>query len=71
MDDVSVSIPSWVIDHASFRRWFYEPDFPEAGRVSFLKGEVIFDISYEQINSHNRMKMVLSRVLDSLATRRK
>lgn len=71
VDDVSVSIPSWVVDHASFRRWFYMPDFPEQGCVSFLNGEVLFDMSHEQIFSHNRMKMVISRVLDSLATRRK
>ena len=71
VDDVSVSIPSWVVDHDSFRQWFYQPDFPEEGRVSFLNGEVIFDMSQEQIYSHIRMKMVISRVLDALATRRK
>lgn len=71
VDEVSVSIPSWVVDHASFRRWFYQPDFPEEGRVSFLNGEVIFDMSQEQIISHVRMKMVISRVLDALAIRQK
>ncbi len=70
-DHVSISIPGWVVDHASFRQWFQSDDFPEEGRVSFLNGEVMFDMSREQIYSHNRMKMVISRVLDSLAIRRK
>src|ERR1041384_4483879 len=70
-DRASIAVPGWVVDHASFRQWFYQPDFPEEGRVSFLNGEVIFDMSQEQIYSHLRMKMVISRVLDSLATRRK
>ena len=71
VDEVSISIPSWVVDHASFRRWFQSDGFPEEGRVSFLNGEVIFDMSQEQIYSHIRMKMVISRVLDALATGRK
>ena len=70
MNDVSICIPGWVVDHASFRRWFYMPDFPQEGRVSFLNGEVMFDMSYEQIFSHVRMKTIIARVLDDLATRR-
>ena len=71
VDDMSIGIPGWVVDHASFRRWFQSDDFPDEGRVSFLNGEVMFDMSQEQIYSHIRMKMVISRVLDSLAIRRK
>ena len=71
MDEVSISIPSWVVDHSSFRRWFYQPDFPEEGCVSFLNGEVIFDMSREQLFSHIRMKTIIARVLDGLSTRRK
>jgi Uma2 family endonuclease len=71
LDGVSIGIPGWVVDHASFRQWFQSDDFPQEGRVSFLNGEVMFDMSYEQIYSHNRLKMVISRVLDSLATQQK
>ncbi|MBC7816671.1 MAG: Uma2 family endonuclease [Planctomycetaceae bacterium] len=69
IDNVSIGIPGWVVDHASFRQWFYLPEFPEEGRVSFLNGEVIFDISYEQIFSHVRMKTEIGRVLANLAKR--
>ena len=70
INDVSIGIPGWVVDHASFRRWFYLPEFPEEGRVSFLNGEVIFDMSYEQIFSHVRMKTEIGRVLANLAKRK-
>ena len=68
LDGVSICVPGWIVDHTSFRQWFHSDEFPEEGRVSFLNGEVMFDMSREQIYSHNRMKMVISRVLDSLAT---
>lgn len=71
VDEVSVSIPSWVVDHSSFRRWFYQPGFPEEGCVSFLNGEVIFDMSREQLFSHIRMKTIIASVLDGLSKRRK
>ena len=70
VDDVSISIPSWVVDHASFRQWFYLPEFPQEGRVSFLNGEVILDMSQEQIFSHVRMKTEIARVLANLAKRK-
>ena len=70
VDDVSISIPSWVVDHASFRRWCYLPEFPEEGRLSFINGEVIFDMSQEQIFSHVRMKTEIARVLANLAKRK-
>ena len=71
LDDVSIGIPGWVIDHASFRRWFQSQDFPEEGRVSFLNGEVIFDLSREQIFSHVRIKMVFTAALSDIEKRAK
>lgn len=70
VDDVSIGIPGWVVDHNSFRQWFQSDDFPEEGRVSFLNGEVMFDMSQEQIFSHVRMKTEIGRVLANLAKRK-
>ena len=67
MDEVSIGIPCWVIDHDSFRRWFHSLEFPDEGRACFLNGEVIFDMSREQIYSHIRIKTVFTRVVDNLA----
>lgn len=70
VDDVSIGIPGWVVDHTSFRQWFQSDDFPEEGRVSFLNGEVMFDMSQEQIFSHVRMKTEIGRVLANLAKKK-
>ncbi|MFM9966578.1 MAG: Uma2 family endonuclease [Planctomycetaceae bacterium] len=66
-DDGSVCVPSWVRDHASFRRWFHSDEFPETGRISFLNGEVYVDMSREQLYSHNQMKTEITRVLAHIA----
>lgn len=44
-----VSIPTWVVDLESFRRWCDADDFPEHGRVWYLKGEVWIDMSKERV----------------------
>jgi len=66
-DDGSVRVPSWVRDHASFRRWFHSDEFPETGRISFLNGEVYVDMSREQLYSHNQVKTEITRVLAQIA----
>src|SRR5690349_1237863 len=40
-----VDIPLWVIDLDSFRRWMDSDDFPEEGRINYIKGEVWVDMS--------------------------
>jgi Uma2 family endonuclease len=47
-----VSVPTWVVDLESFRRWADADDFPEDGRVWYLKGEVWIDMSKEQVFTH-------------------
>jgi Uma2 family endonuclease len=61
-----VSVPSWVVDLASFRRWADEEDFPEKGRVWFLKGEVCVDMSKQQVFTHVLVKGQFTTVLTTL-----
>jgi Uma2 family endonuclease len=61
-----VSVPEWVVDLESFRRWADADDFPETGRVWYLKGEVWVDISKEQLFSHLAVKNEFNIVLGSL-----
>ena len=56
VEDEAISLPAWVVDLESFRRWCDDDDFPETGRLSFLRGEVWIDMSKEQLYSHNRVK---------------
>jgi Uma2 family endonuclease len=62
----SVSIPAWVDDLESFRRWARSDEFPEAGRICFLDGEVWVDMSKEQAFWHNQVKGEFTLVLYGL-----
>lgn len=61
-----VSIPTWVVDLESFRRWADADDFPEDGRAWYLKGEVWIDMSKEQIFTHLAVKREFFYVLTGL-----
>ena len=61
-----VSIPTWVVDLESFRRWADADDFPEHGRICYLKGEVWIDMSKEQIFTHLEVKREFFYVLTGL-----
>ena len=65
-DEASVTIPPWVVDHDSFRRWVHSSEFPETGRICFL-GEVWLDMSKEQVFSHNQVKNEYGFVLTGLS----
>ncbi len=62
-----VSIPIWVADLASFRRWAASDDFPESGRIWWLQGEVCADMSKQQIFSHVMVKTRIAAVLSMFA----
>jgi Uma2 family endonuclease len=62
-----VSVPGWVKDVESFRRWAESDEFPENGRVCFLNGEVWVDMSGEQIFSRVLVKTEFTAVLGRLA----
>jgi len=62
-----VSVPGWVTSIDAFRRWLDQDDFPEHGRIWWLKGEVWIDMSREQIFSHVLVKTETTVVLGGLA----
>ncbi len=61
-----VSVPEWVTDLESFRRWADSDDFPETGRICYLNGEVWVDMSKEQVFTHVLVKTRISAVLSEL-----
>ena len=65
-DDVTVHIPDWVVDLASFGRWAESDEFPEEGRVSFIDGDVWVDMSLEQVFSHVKVKTLFTRVVGNI-----
>jgi Uma2 family endonuclease len=66
VDTEHVSVPSWVVDLKAFRRWAQSEEFPEEGRICYLKGEVWVDMSKEQIFSHVLVKTEYTARLSSL-----
>ncbi len=58
-----LSVPEWVVDLESFRRWADADDFPDEGRISWLCGEVAIDMSTEQLFTHGQVKTKMSAVL--------
>jgi Uma2 family endonuclease len=62
------SVPDWVVDFATFNRWTDSTDFPETGRFSFIHGKVWADLSMEQLFSHNRLKVRITSVLETIVT---
>ncbi|MHB1424444.1 MAG: Uma2 family endonuclease [Gemmataceae bacterium] len=61
-----VSVPEWVMDLDSFRRWADSEEFPETGRICYLKGEVWVDMSKEQLFTHIAVKTEIAAILGQL-----
>ncbi len=51
-----ITVPDWVTDIESFRRWTERPDCPHEYRLGWLKGRVWIDVSKEQIFTHLAVK---------------
>jgi Uma2 family endonuclease len=66
-----VSVPGWVTDLESFRRWADSDEFPDEGQVWWLRGEVWIDMSKEQIFTHVQIKTEITVVLGALVKREK
>jgi Uma2 family endonuclease len=71
LDTEILTIPAWIDDLASFRRWAVSDESPDKAHVFYLAGEVWIDMSKEQIFSHSRLKQKIYQVLGILADRNK
>jgi Uma2 family endonuclease len=64
-----IHIPLWVVDLDSFRRWTDQDEFPEDGRIWWLRRGVWIDMSKEQLFTHIQVKDQFTRVLGGLVER--
>ena len=67
----AVHIPDRIKSLAAFRRWFHSEEFPDAGRICYLNGQVWVDMSKEQIFTHNQVKQEFNLVIGGLAKARR
>ena len=49
-----------------FRAWAHSDDFPQRGRVSFINGEILIDMSPEELEKHSKVKSEIGSVLHRL-----
>lgn len=65
-DNGSAVIPPWVVDLPSFRQWVASDEFPELGRIEYVNGQILADMTMQQVYSHLRIKSELNIVIGSL-----
>jgi Uma2 family endonuclease len=65
-DGLILAVPASAFTLAGFRKWATAEDFPEQVRVTFVDGEIILDMSNEEIETHVAVKGEVSRVLLNL-----
>jgi Uma2 family endonuclease len=51
-----VRIPARAATLAGFRAWAQCDDFPEHGKVSFINGEILIDMSPDELETHNKVR---------------
>src|SRR5438094_4294527 len=66
-----LTVPSWVVDFPSFLRWCDSDEFPEEGRIWYIRGGVWADMTMEQVFSHNQVKTEVTSVLRRLVKEEK
>lgn len=53
-------VPAGVHTLAAFRQWAFSDDFPRAGRIDFLTGDVEVEMSPEDLFTHGAVKSAIS-----------
>jgi Uma2 family endonuclease len=66
MDGLFISLPVTALTQEGFSAWAASKDFPRRGRVSFLEKEIFFDMSPEELLTHNAVKTEVNRVTSNL-----
>jgi Uma2 family endonuclease len=65
-----VRVPRSAHTLTGFRAWSHSDTFPTYGRITFLAGEVIVDMSGDELTSHAWLKTEVNRVLANLNVER-
>ncbi len=62
-DRWSFCLPASAFKLAGFREWATSQSFPENMRATFIDEEIYLDMSNEELETHNKVKMEVARVL--------
>jgi Uma2 family endonuclease len=66
-----VRIPASASTLSGFRAWAKSMDFPERGRISFIGGEIVVDMSPEEVGTHVAVKTEITYAIAHLNKRLK
>ncbi len=65
-DATPIRVPARAATFAGFRAWVTSDEFPEKLRASFINRELLIDMSPEELETHNKVKAAVDRVLGTL-----
>jgi Uma2 family endonuclease len=65
-DNANFTIPVAATTLQGFREWSWSDDFPQQGRISFIDGEIVVDMSKERIEAHVKVKGEIGRVVSTI-----
>jgi len=65
-DRLFLRIPISACTHAGFREWVKSEAFPDHIRVAYPDQEIYLDMSKEELETHNKVKMEVARVVLNL-----
>jgi Uma2 family endonuclease len=66
LDLPQITVPDSARTLEGFRDWMASDDCPERGRFAFLENKLVVDMSPENLESHNKVKQVISLTLGNL-----
>jgi Uma2 family endonuclease len=67
-----IRIPAEATENlAGFRAWVTSDEFPEKWRATYLRGEILLDMSPEETETHTKVKYEIARVVITLSKRLK
>jgi Uma2 family endonuclease len=64
--DQVIRIPPTATTLAGFREWISSDKFPDYCRASYIQGEIVLDMSPEELETHNKIKYELSYAIIKL-----
>jgi Uma2 family endonuclease len=59
----AISVPAAARTHRGFDDWATSDAFPDGCRASWIRGEILIEMSPEEVESHNKLKTEVTRVM--------
>lgn len=60
-----VIVPDTAFDHAGYRAWVTSDVYPERVRTTYVRGEVLVEMSPESLEAHSKVKAAVTATLVS------